>query len=83
LKAKKETEMVKNNLERKIQTLESQVSSGNEEQQEALKTEMEQLLAEKQKQEEDLYQKICEFEVQVESFSLKIEEKEKEMEELK
>jgi hypothetical protein len=44
---------------------------------------MEQLLAEKQKQEEDLYQKICEFEVQVESFSLKIEEKEKEMEELK
>lgn len=64
--------MVKNNLERKISTLESQVSSSNEEQVEAARTEMETLLAEKQKQEEDLEQKICEYEVQVESFTLKI-----------
>ena len=64
--------MVKNNLERKIQTLESQVSSSNEEQAEAARTEMEALLAEKQKQEEDLEQKICEYEVQVESYTLKI-----------
>ena len=75
--------MVKNNLERKIQTLESQVSSSNEEQAEAARTEMEALLAEKQKQEEDLEQKICEYEVQVESYTLKIQEKEKEIEDLK
>ena len=85
LKAKKEVDMVKNQLELKISTLQSQIASsetGDDQVQANMQAQNDQILQDKQKFEEETVAKIADFEVQVESLKNTLAEKEKELAEI-